>query len=138
MKPQVYLFSFVFWRKLKTPKRHFKINWPLRTTKIIVVLGISHPKLFTNFNFGKYGKDLSEFISKKYFDTSPNMPTQIFEKSYFNLGMLKKYFSKTKWSKIILKNFRRLWIFLAVWMPIVGWASNTFHTNMQLNQKLMA
>ena len=24
------LFSFVFWRKLMTPKRHFKINWPLR------------------------------------------------------------------------------------------------------------
>jgi hypothetical protein len=23
------LFSFVFWRKLKTPKRHFEINWPL-------------------------------------------------------------------------------------------------------------
>ena len=30
MKPQVDLFSFVFWRKLKTPTRHFKINWPLR------------------------------------------------------------------------------------------------------------
>ena len=23
------LFSFVFWRKLKTPKSHFEINWPL-------------------------------------------------------------------------------------------------------------
>ena len=23
------LFSFVFWRKLKTPKRHFEIIWPL-------------------------------------------------------------------------------------------------------------
>ena len=29
MKPQVDLFSFVFLRKLKTPKRHFEINWPL-------------------------------------------------------------------------------------------------------------
>ena len=29
MKPQVDLFSFIFWRKLKTPKRHFEINWPL-------------------------------------------------------------------------------------------------------------
>ena len=29
MKPQVDLFSFFFWRKLKTPKRHFEINWPL-------------------------------------------------------------------------------------------------------------
>ena len=26
MKPQVDLFSFVFWRKLKAPKRHFEIN----------------------------------------------------------------------------------------------------------------
>ena len=27
--PHVNLFSFVFWKKLKTPKRHFKTNWPL-------------------------------------------------------------------------------------------------------------
>ena len=25
MKPQVDLFSFVFWRKLKTPRKHFQI-----------------------------------------------------------------------------------------------------------------
>ena len=25
------LFSFVFWKKVKTPKRHFEINWPLLT-----------------------------------------------------------------------------------------------------------
>ena len=29
MKLQVNLFLFVFWRKLKKTKRHFKINWPL-------------------------------------------------------------------------------------------------------------
>ena len=29
IKPQLDLFSFVFWRKLKTPKRHFEIIWPL-------------------------------------------------------------------------------------------------------------
>ena len=29
MKPQVDLFLLVFWRKLKTPKRHFEIIWPL-------------------------------------------------------------------------------------------------------------
>ena len=29
MIPQDDLFSFVFWRKLKTPKRLFEINWPL-------------------------------------------------------------------------------------------------------------
>ena len=27
--PQVNLFSFIFWEKLKTPKRHFKVNCPL-------------------------------------------------------------------------------------------------------------
>ena len=29
MKPHVDLFSFDFWRKLKSPKRHFEIDWPL-------------------------------------------------------------------------------------------------------------
>ena len=29
MKPQVDLFSFVFRRKLKTPKKHFEIIWAL-------------------------------------------------------------------------------------------------------------
>ena len=29
MVPQVELFSFIFLEELKTPKRHFKINWPL-------------------------------------------------------------------------------------------------------------
>ena len=33
MIPQVDLFSFVFWRKLKTPKNHFEIIWPLVTPK---------------------------------------------------------------------------------------------------------
>ena len=28
MKPQADLFFFIFWRKLKTPKRHFEIIWP--------------------------------------------------------------------------------------------------------------
>ena len=36
MKPQFDLFSFVFWRKLKTPKRHFKIIWPLAAPIIII------------------------------------------------------------------------------------------------------
>ena len=28
------LFSFVFWKKVMTPKRHFEINWPLDFTNI--------------------------------------------------------------------------------------------------------
>ena len=31
MIPQVDLFSFVFWRKYKTPKNHFEITWPLES-----------------------------------------------------------------------------------------------------------
>ena len=44
MKPQVDLFLFIFWRKLKTPKRHFEINWPLTSSRKIL-LGIT----FTDF-----------------------------------------------------------------------------------------
>ena len=29
------LFSFLFWKKVKTPKRRFEINWPLRTLEIV-------------------------------------------------------------------------------------------------------
>ena len=32
--PQVDLFSFVFWEKLKTLKIHFKVNWPLVSNKL--------------------------------------------------------------------------------------------------------
>ena len=32
--PQVDLFLFVFWRKLKISKRHFEINWPLVPTYV--------------------------------------------------------------------------------------------------------
>ena len=30
---------FVFWRKLKTPKRHFEINWPLGCVKYLGYIG---------------------------------------------------------------------------------------------------
>ena len=30
------VFSIVFWKKLKTPKRHFEINWPLAKVRILV------------------------------------------------------------------------------------------------------
>ena len=35
------VFSFVFWKKLTTPKKHFKINWPL-----VVICGFANFKLF--------------------------------------------------------------------------------------------
>ena len=28
------LFSFIVWKKVKTPKRHFEINWPLRKKSV--------------------------------------------------------------------------------------------------------
>ena len=35
MKPQVDLFLFVYWRKLKTPKRHFEIIWPVESIELM-------------------------------------------------------------------------------------------------------
>ena len=40
MIPQVDLFSFVFWRKSKTPKNHFEIIWPL--TAMFLLSHVSH------------------------------------------------------------------------------------------------
>ena len=39
MISQFDLFSFVFWKKLKTPKRHFEIIWPLATMYFEKTLG---------------------------------------------------------------------------------------------------
>ena len=39
MRSQIDLFSFIFWRKLKTPKRHFEINWLLaRAGRLVTAL----------------------------------------------------------------------------------------------------
>ena len=48
MIPQVDLFSFVFWKKLKPPKRHFEINWPLAMIYINLV-SINNLKYFSCF-----------------------------------------------------------------------------------------
>ena len=36
MIPQIDLFSFVFWRKAKTPKNHFEIIWPLINAPLVI------------------------------------------------------------------------------------------------------
>ena len=41
MIPQVDLFFFGFWKNLKTPKRHFEINWPWRTDFVSCFLSLS-------------------------------------------------------------------------------------------------
>ena len=46
MIPQVDLFSFVFWKKLNTPKRHFESKWPLYQT---CTLGVS-PSLVSRWH----------------------------------------------------------------------------------------
>ena len=35
------MLSFVFWEKLKTPKRHFEINWPL-SMYVLVLEWVNH------------------------------------------------------------------------------------------------
>ena len=40
MKPLLDLFLFVFWRKLKTPKRHFEIIWPLQKSSSVEICSI--------------------------------------------------------------------------------------------------
>ena len=52
MIPQVDLFSFIFWEKLKTPKQHFEINWPLDGKNIKSVQKIIDICLKTNYWFG--------------------------------------------------------------------------------------
>ena len=59
MKPQVDLLSFVFWKKLKTPKRHFEINWPLWAGSIFFpVTTLLYPKLLC---FARIGMTLKVF-----------------------------------------------------------------------------
>ena len=50
MIPQVDLFSFIFWRKSKTPKNHFEINYPLALLKsnfTILMKSFGNWSLFT-------------------------------------------------------------------------------------------
>ena len=52
MKPQVDLFSIVFWKKLKTPKRHFEINWPLVAKSNLLVRFLEETSAWKNhFDF---------------------------------------------------------------------------------------
>ena len=49
MKPQVDMFSFIFWKKLKTPNtRRFEINWPLDFNLVCRIL--------RNSNWISYGE----------------------------------------------------------------------------------
>ena len=48
MIPQVDLFSFVFWKNLKTPKRHFKNNRPLNSYNYFVAISFGLNYSLTN------------------------------------------------------------------------------------------
>ena len=49
MIPQVDLFSFDFWEKLKTPKRRFETNWPLRMPQTFGAIFLFVLTTFHNF-----------------------------------------------------------------------------------------
>ena len=51
MRPQVDLFSFIFWRKSTTPKNHFKINWPLAFPGCILYIFWFHFSLLFLLDF---------------------------------------------------------------------------------------
>ena len=60
------LFSSVFWKKVKTPRRHFKINWPLLTC--LLVLGVHHIYLKTlSGHIPDFVKSFGEFMVYKEF-----------------------------------------------------------------------
>ena len=51
MKPQIDLFLFFFWRKLRTPKRHFEIIWPLPTRCFSIFSELFHCTCCIYFHF---------------------------------------------------------------------------------------
>ena len=50
IKVQFDLFSFILWKKLKTPKRHFEINWPLGGVKMASKRTPAKPRHFCKWN----------------------------------------------------------------------------------------
>ena len=47
------LFLFIFWKKVKTPRRHFEINWPLTLELAHIVFKFSRNILFSDVEFLK-------------------------------------------------------------------------------------
>ena len=69
------LFSFVFWKNLKTPKRHFEINWPLEKFFCIVDKATFHVEICVIFTvqviyFQKIHKVLALNILLKWIHTT--------------------------------------------------------------------
>ena len=69
MKPQVDLFfPFVFWRKLRMPKIHFEINWPIPILGTLLrknkqkskILNSIQYFLFESFNFWSYFENFNQ------------------------------------------------------------------------------
>ena len=58
MIPQVDMFLFIFRKKLKTPKRHFKINWP---------------SLHTHNQIHLLAQKFSKFLNKQGFALGPSI-----------------------------------------------------------------
>ena len=66
MTPQVDLFSFVFGKKLKKTKRHFKINWHCVTKKCMPSIAICYSSLKGSFN-NYLDQNLPDFLLSRFY-----------------------------------------------------------------------
>ena len=90
MKSQVDLFSFVFWRKLKTQKRHFEINWPLAFRVIIKIL--KNPCYTLNVDWFSLGWSKIKFCFLKKKSKMADYKKVIFQLHQFSI-----FFMKISW-----------------------------------------
>ena len=97
MKPQADLFSFVYWRKLKTPKRHIEINCPLPFKNFSATTEISK----FGIEIGKLGifkvnflSQIKRILSKKFIEEY-----EIRSTNFINALLVYYHF----WSKLLTK-----------------------------------
>ena len=66
MIPQVNLFLFIFWRKLKTPKSHCEIKWPLEGPYIVYTSKVqAHNWYLHNWNWQRFQNSRKDFKAGK-------------------------------------------------------------------------
>ena len=85
------VFLFAFWKKLKTPKRHFEIIWPL----IAWFLVEKKPKIWNSLvNLPKISKKKTQHSNQKFDYQIPTLASTVLDcTNYFQ--HLTTFFSKT-------------------------------------------
>ena len=71
---QVDLFSFILWKKLKTPKRYFEINWPLalrRKSWKVIAISALYLIFFSQYILEKVACILFEYFGSSLFSRAP-------------------------------------------------------------------